>query len=143
MFDAIIKAALAGVSDDIKGKLADELKDVAQDFISKNVISQVSRVILKGIDEIVEKAVKHLPKEQVIKVAGSYTHEIDQQFVQLNEAIVTYIPLQVAVEVAKRQHGKNSAEANAARAERAKGIEEVKEEFGDLFGSILGGHVED
>lgn len=143
MFEAIIKAALPGVSDSVKKLLLGELKHVASDFVTKNIMSQVARAILKGIDEVVEHAVKVLPSEQVAKLAGAYTDEIDRQFVQLNQAIGAYIPLQVAVEIAKKQHGKTSAEANAARIARASGIDEVKDEFGDLFGSVLGQHVSD
>jgi hypothetical protein len=143
MFDLIIKAALAGVKDDVKKKLADELRNVAEDFVTKNVTAQVARVLLKGIDEVVEKSVKLLSSDQVEKLAGAYADEIDRQFVDLNQAIAAYVPLQVAVEMAKKEHGNKSAEANAARALRAAGIDEVKSEFGDMFGAILGNHVKD
>ena len=143
MFDLIIKTALAGVKDDVKKALLNELKDVAHDFVVSHVMDKTAKIVLKGIDQVVEKSVKLLTSDQVNKVAGAYTDEIDRQFVQLNQALATYIPLQVDVELAKKEHGKNSAEANAERVKRAAGIAEVKSEFGDLFGSILGDHVKD
>jgi len=143
MFDQILKIALPGVEEQVKKQLGADLKKVAAEFISENVVKTVSHTILKGIDTIVATSVHTLTSDQVKKVAGAYTDQIDQQFVQLNQAIAAYIPLQVAVEVAKKEHGNNSAEANAARAIRANGINEVKSEFGDIFGVILGGHVQD
>jgi hypothetical protein len=143
MFDDIIKLALPGVEEKVKKELVARLKAVAAEFISQNVVTTVSHTILKGIDTVIATSVHALTSDQIEKLAGAYTDKIDQQFVQLNQAIGVYIPLQVAVEVAKKEHGDKSGEANAARALRAKGIDEVKSEFGDLFGVILGGHVQD
>jgi hypothetical protein len=143
MFVDLLKTALVGVPDAVKKLLEQELKHQAEEFLAKTVIKTVAHNMLKGIDDVIAASVHVLSSDQVARLAGAYRNEIDRQFVQLNQAVATYIPLQVAVEMAKKQHGNNSPEANAARAKRAAGIDEVKTEFGDLFAAIVGEHVTD
>jgi hypothetical protein len=143
MFDSVIKAALVGVSDDVKKALQNELKHVADDFVAHSVVDKAAKILLKGIDSVIEASVKVLPSTQADKVAAAYVDEIDQQFVQLNMAISAYIPLQVDVEMQKHRFGNQSEQANDARERRKGGIAEVKAEFGDVFAAILGAHVSD
>jgi hypothetical protein len=143
MFDDIIKTALVGVSDDVKKTLENELKHVAEEFLSHSVIDKAVKILLKGIDSVIAASVKVLPSIQADKVATVYLNEIDKQFVQLKMAISGYIPLQVNVEMQKHRFGNQSNEANDARERRKAGIDEVKAEFGDVFAAILGGHVSD
>lgn len=144
MFEALVAGLLGDLKGDIAKKLLGELENVGKDYAAKTVSKQAGRVLVKGIDEVVERAVKVLDKVgQTEEFVESYVDQMDGEWIELLEAIKTYIPLQVAVEVAKKKHGPKSAEANAAREKRKAGIEEVHEEVRDVFAGVLGGTVTD
>jgi hypothetical protein len=144
MFESLVAGLLGDLKGDVAKKLLGELENVGKDYAANTVSKQAGRVLVKGIDEVVERAVKVLDKaEQTEEFVESYVDQMDGEWVELLDAIKAYIPLQVAVEVAKKKHGKNSAEANAARAKRKAGIEEVHEEVRDVFAGVLGGTITD
>lgn len=144
MFEALVAGLLGDLKGDIAKKLLGELENVGKDYAAKTVSKQAGRVLVKGIDEVVERAVKVLEKgEQTQEFVESYVDQMDGEWVELLDAIKEYIPLQVAVEVAKKKYGKNSAQANAAREKRKAGIDEVHEEVRDVFAGVLGGTVAD
>lgn len=144
MFEALVAGLLGDLKGDLAKHLLKELEGVGKDYAGNAVAKQAGRVLVKGIDEVVERAVKVLHEgEKAEEFVTSYAEAMDGEWVELLEAIKDYIPLQVAVEVAKKKHGKNSDEANAARAARKAGIEEVHEEVRDVFASALGGNVTD
>jgi hypothetical protein len=143
MFDALVKEFFDGATNDLSKKLLHELEGVGKD-LAKNKVSEVAgRVIVKGIDDVVAAAVKVLDNTQTDAFTHQFLDGVDMELAELVDAIRQYVPLQVAVEVAKHKFGTNSKEANAARAARVAGIAEVKEEVGDIFASVVGGHVKD
>lgn len=113
-------------------------RDVAAPFIVK----EVGHGLLKGIDDVVVAAVKNLPTDKAQALTTEYAGAIEAKIGLLIQAITAYIPHQIAVEVAKKEHGTDSAEANAARADRATYINEVHADIAEIFTEITGEHVE-
>lgn len=124
---------------DGRAKLLKELRAIATGTLVDEAAKVASRVVLKGIDGVIEAAVRNLPPARARTLADSFlTEVIGQQYDQLREALEAYVPLQLAVEVAKRQAGPTSAQANAARARRQRGIDELREEVRDLLRTAVG-----
>lgn len=142
-FDGLVKDFLGDLEKEVQKKLIAELENIGKEFAIEHVTKTLSRTILKGIDGIVAVTVKLSDRAHAGELAHGYLDVVDEQFLQLQEALKTYVPLQIAVEVAKKEFGKNSAEANAARKEREQGIEEVREEVSDIIAALLGEHVTD
>lgn len=143
MFEALVEGFFGDLKNDAAKKLLHELEGVGKDLATQKVADVAGRVIVKGIDQVVAAAVKLADHLDVHDFAEHYLDTVDEELAELTIALKAYVPLQVAVETAKHQYGNNSAEANAARAARKAGIEEVKEEVGDIFASVIGGHVTD
>jgi hypothetical protein len=143
MWQNLIGKVLPGLQDAIAKKLLGDLTKAGKKIAVDEVAKQVSRITLKGIDSFLAVAVKNLPSDQASTLADAYTTALADQIDQFGEAIDAYLPLQLAVEVAKKQHGDKSPEANAARAARVAGIAEMRQEVRDVFRTVTGGTVAD
>ena len=130
---------IPGLSGSVRSILLKELEQLAATALVNNAAKVAAQVILKGIDGTVATAVKHLPADQAARLAHEFATEVvGQQYDQLMDAFKAYVPLQLAVEVAKKAHGGASPEANAARAARAAGIAELRQEMQDLLLAVTG-----
>ena len=143
MWKELIDRALPGLQDTVSKKLLGDLKKSGKKLAVDAVAKQVSRIIVKSLDSFIEVTVKNLPGDQATALTDAYDVALSIQFDQLGDAIDAYIPLQMAVEVAKKQFGDKSPEANAARELRAAGIAEMRQEVRDIFRAVTGGTVVD
>lgn len=131
---ASLVGELDGLAGNVKDRLLKELKSVAAAALVDEAAKVSARALLKGVDAVVAVAVKNLSSEQAEVLAESFvTDAIGEQYDQLQDALKAYVPLQIAVEWAKKQHGSNSGPANAARVARQAGIEELREEVRDIL----------
>ena len=128
-----------GLADEIQKKLVIDLKHIGAQALVSESAKLASRALLKGIDGVVAAAVKHLSEGQVRSFADDFVSEVvGLQYDQLLDAFRAYVPLAVAVEQAKQNFGSSSGEANAARAKRQAGIDELREEVRDLLRVVAG-----
>ena len=129
-----------GLADVIKKQLVDELKHIGTQALVTEAAKLASRSILKGLDSVVAASVKHLsPGQAKVFTDDFVTEVVGLQYDQLLDAFRAYVPLAVAVELAKREFGSNSAQVNAARAARQVGISEMREEIRDVLLVSTGG----
>lgn len=140
LFDGLIKDVLPSLEKDAAGSLLKNLESVGEGIALHRVSAEVAHIVLKSIDGVVAAAVKTLSAEEATKIGDAYLAEIDTQVINLGEALAHYIPLQAEVEFAKRIHGNNSAEANAARAARQVGIDLIRKDIDQAFGELIGKH---
>src|SRR5688500_11658717 len=103
VFKKLIEQVLGELSKDLQKQLLNELKTVAKKYLADKLIATLARNLLKGIDTVIAQSVKLLSTDQVLKLTSAYAGEVDRQLVQLNKAVATYIPLQLDVELAKKQ----------------------------------------
>lgn len=124
-------------------RLVNDLEDLGREFLVPKVADSVGRVVVKAIDGVAKVGVKALPQADAERLAAAYLVEVTDQLGQFSAALDDYLPHALAVEVAKRKFGSSSAQANAARRERKKWMDEAKSEVRDIFAAIAGGEVED
>lgn len=141
MYSDLVHDLLPDLEVDTKNKLLAELEKLSQDFAIGHISGSVAHAVLKSVDGLIAASLKVVDKEQALILAQGFSDEVDVQMVHLQDALVRYIPLQVNVEVAKKQFGDHSADANAAREKRKVGITEVKEDVGNLMAAFVGKHV--
>jgi hypothetical protein len=139
----LIKQAVPDLSGDVLKSLLHDLEKVGHDALVQEAGRVTARALLKGIDAFVAVAVAHLPVEDAEELTGAYADVLTAQLKDLSEATFDYIPLQVAVEAAKRAHGAKSAEAAAARQAREAGITEMRAEVRDVLLAASGGEPGD
>lgn len=128
-----------GLTDQIEKMLVNELKKIGAQALVGEASKLASRALLKGIDGVAAAAVKHMSDAQAQAFANEFVSEVvGLQYDQLLDAFKAYVPLAVAVEMAKEKHGSNSAQANAARALRQTGINEMRQEVKDVLLASMG-----
>ena len=128
-----------GLSAAVRDTLLKELEHLAATALVNEAAQVAAHVILKGIDGVVAAAVKHLPSDKAAYLTSEFASEVvGQQYDQLIEALQEYVPLQLAVEVAKKNFGASSAQVTSARAARAHGIAELRQEVRDVLLAVTG-----
>jgi hypothetical protein len=143
MFEDLIGKVLGGLPFQLKDKLLGELENAVESIVTDTVSKSCSRTILKGIDGVVAASVKSLTNTDAQALIDAYMIEIREQVLQFANAITVYVPLQVAVETAKKEHGTNSVQAKEARTAREAGIKEFREEFQDILRVVVGDDPKD
>ena|SRR6185436_15259117 len=138
MFELLVKETLGHLTQTLQNEIVRDLKSKAKELLVNEISKAAGRVILKGIDGVVAVAVDSLSKRDAQKLLDGYTEHLGNELQELFDALDTYIPLQLNVELAKAAFGDKSPEANAARKLRQAGIDEFKEEFRDFFNVIVG-----
>ena len=143
MFEDLIRKLLPNLNSDIKRKLLNDLKDLGRDVVTTKIAEQISRLMVKSLDKVISTAVKHLDVTESEELANAYIMQIDEQLMDLAQALQDYAPHQIAVERAKKRFGNNSPEANDARNTRSKYLQEVRSEVGDLIRAATGEEPKD
>lgn len=143
MFEDLIRNLLPHLAGDVKTRLIKELQALGKGMVTTQVAEQFARLITKSLDAVIATAVKHLDVADTDHLAAAYVTQIDEQIMDFTTALHDYIPKQIAVERAKKDHGADSVEANAARVDRAKFLQEVKSEVGDLLRAATGSNPKD
>jgi hypothetical protein len=142
--DLVMKVLGSSVTTDVKRRLIAELEGLGKEFVSTQVADAVGRVIVKGVDGVAKAAVRSLDTEELAAgLAAAYLVEIQEQLHQFSDALDDYLPYAIAVEVAKRQYGSSSQQANGARAVRKRWMDEAKSEVRDIFKAVAGVEVAD
>lgn len=144
MFEDLIRRTLGDLPTDVRRRLILGLEDLGKEFLVPKVADTVGRVVVKSIDGVAKAAVKSLATEEdAARLASAYLVEVTDQLSQFAEALDAYLPHALAVEVAKKAHGDKSAQANAARRERERWMNEAKSEVRDVFRAIAGQEAAD
>lgn len=143
MFEDLIRRTLGDLSTEVKRKLINELEDLGKEFLVPKVADSVGRIVVKSIDGVAAAAVRTLPEEDAARLVAAYLVEVTEQLDQFSTALENYAPHPIAVEVAKKQFGSKSVQANLERMARKKWMDEVKGEARDVFRAIAGAEVED
>lgn len=141
MWEEIVKVVLGTLESEGAKALLQELEQIAAGWTEPLITKEVARLLLKGIDAVVVAGVKKLDNAHALALTETYVVKVDDQLAALAAALGHYIPLQIAVEVAKKEHGNNSLEANAARQARKDGINAVRTDVGAVFAELFGEHV--
>lgn len=141
MWEEIVKVVLGTLESEGAKAVLKELEQIAADWAEPLITKEVARLLLKGVDAVVVAGVKTLADTDALSLTEKYVEHVDGQLAALAEALGHYIPLQIAVELAKKAHGDNSPEANAARQARRAGIDTVRTDVGAVFAELFGEHV--
>ncbi len=129
---------------DVKDRLLRELRKLGYQALADQAARLTAQALLKGIDGVVAAAVKVLPAAEAHDLADWFWQDaLEAQLKQLSDALEAYVPLQVAVELAKEQRGPTSVEAAVARVARVEGIANVRAEVRDLLRAATGGDPAD
>jgi hypothetical protein len=140
----LIQNALGELTTEAKKRLIQRLTALGKEFVVPQVADTVSRVFVKSLDGVVKAAVQGLEMEEdAARLSGAYLDAVQDQLAQFSVALEGYLPHALAVEVAKKSFGSDSAQANEARKKREGFLFECKSEVRDLFRSVMGEEVSD
>lgn len=117
--------------------LIHQLESFAKPYLVKETALTVGAVLLEGIDAVIAAAVNSLDKESAGTFAHAYVEEIDHEIAGLTEAFHTYIPLQFAVEEARKEFGSGSQQEKDALTARDADIASIKDDMGALFQELF------
>jgi hypothetical protein len=135
----LIQNGLGELTTEAKKALIQRLTALGKEFVVPQVADTVSRVFVKSLDGVVKAAVTSLEMEDdAARLCSAYLAEVQDQFDEFQAALESYLPLAIAVEVAKKTHGGSSSEANEARRQRATFLAECRAEVRDIFAAVVG-----
>ena len=137
-FHSILVKALGGSNNPNLALIENELKTYAIGLIVPQIAKEVAHALIKSIDILVAATIKVTDEVTAKKVAEAHLTEIAREMDVVTKVLSVYVPLQTMVELEKKLHGNQSAEANAARTKRAPAILAVKHSVENLFNIIVG-----
>ena len=137
MLEEIFQDALKGIAGDRRAQLLGAIEGVVQSLVLHDVSNVIAHNLLKAVDGIVAAAVQVVDSPTATKLAKAYNNHVDQQLIEMVNALDDYIPYQVKVESMKHLHGSDSAEANAARKEREPEIKKVHAAVDAVFNDLV------
>jgi hypothetical protein len=139
IWEDLIRSELGELAIEAKKRLIRQLTELGREFLVPQVADAVSRIITKSLDGVVKAAVTSLEMEDdAARLCSAYLAEVQDQFDEFQAALESYLPLAIAVEVAKKKHGASSSEANEARRTRAVFLAECRAETRDIFAAVVG-----
>lgn len=138
-FPDVINLVLSHTPVDIRDAFKNQLLKIGHNALFPNAADTIARALIKGIDEVVAACVKTLGKGDSQAIIAAYQNSLQGELQELIDATIAYAPKALAVELAKATYGNNSKEANAARAERAVFMADLRSEVSDLLESVTGG----
>lgn len=126
----------------VKGlqELLHQLESFVKPYVANEVSHAVGTVLVDGVNAVVAAAVNTLDKENGGVFAHAYVEQVDHDIAQLVAAFATYIPLQFAVEEARKEHGVDSPEAHEAATKRDEEMKTVQSDAKDLILEVFGLH---
>jgi hypothetical protein len=139
IWEDLIRSELGELAIEAKKRLIRQLTELGREFLVPQVADAVSRIITKSLDGVVKAAVTSLEMEDdAARLCSAYLAEVQDQFDEFQAALESYLPLAIAVEVAKKTHGGSSSEANEARRTRSVFLAECRAEVRDIFAAVVG-----
>jgi len=141
-FARLIQTLLPSLSSAVVQPLLNELKEFARSQVVKVLLSQVARVLTKGIDGLVKAFVYHLESSDAHKLTSGVLDEFQRQAYQLAESVRVYADAAYQV-VAALKRGDADPQVNSLRNVRERLRRDVEAEIRDVFAVLTGGAPED
>lgn len=118
-------------------ELLHQLERFAAPMVSKQLTNEAYDLLIEGVDAVITAAVNTLHQDSASELVNGYVEELEHDLGLVIEAIVTYVPLQLAVETEIKEFGVKSPQAKSAIEKRNAEVGQIHTDLGVLIGHMM------